>query len=78
MALSMIADRGIGVLLYEQQEGRGIGLDGELRAMTARRRPRYRGSQRALGFKADQATSYAAAEMLKALESEVRLPLEQS
>src|ERR1700746_4081088 len=32
MALSMIADLGAGVLLYEQQEGRGIGLMAKLQA----------------------------------------------
>lgn len=32
MALSMIADRGAGVLVYEQQEGRGIGLMAKLQA----------------------------------------------
>ena len=32
MALSQIAGRGAGVLLYEQQEGRGIGLMAKLKA----------------------------------------------
>lgn len=32
LALDVIADRGAGVLLYEQQEGRGIGLMEKLRA----------------------------------------------
>jgi GTP cyclohydrolase II len=32
LALSMIADAGSGILLYEQQEGRGIGLMAKLRA----------------------------------------------
>jgi GTP cyclohydrolase II len=32
LALSMIAEHGSGVLLYEQQEGRGIGLMAKLRA----------------------------------------------
>ena len=32
LALSMIADAGAGVLIYEQQEGRGIGLMAKLRA----------------------------------------------
>jgi len=32
MALAMIADQGAGVLIYEQQEGRGIGLMAKLRA----------------------------------------------
>jgi GTP cyclohydrolase II len=32
LALQMIADAGAGILLYEQQEGRGIGLMAKLRA----------------------------------------------
>ena len=32
MALSMIAEQGAGVLIYEQQEGRGIGLMAKLQA----------------------------------------------
>ena len=32
LALSMIADAGAGVLIYEQQEGRGIGLMAKLQA----------------------------------------------
>jgi len=32
MALSLIAEAGAGVLIYEQQEGRGIGLMAKLRA----------------------------------------------
>jgi GTP cyclohydrolase II len=32
LALKMIADAGVGILLYEQQEGRGIGLMAKLRA----------------------------------------------
>jgi GTP cyclohydrolase II len=32
MALAMIAERGAGVLIYEQQEGRGIGLMAKLQA----------------------------------------------
>src|SRR5262249_35152665 len=32
MALSLIADAGVGVLVYEQQEGRGIGLMAKLQA----------------------------------------------
>src|ERR1700737_236683 len=30
MALAMIAEQGAGILIYEQQEGRGIGLMGKL------------------------------------------------
>ena len=32
MALAMIAEQGAGVLIYEQQEGRGIGLMAKLQA----------------------------------------------
>ncbi len=32
MALSMIRDEGAGILIYEQQEGRGIGLMAKLQA----------------------------------------------
>src|SRR5215467_8143909 len=32
MALAMIADHGTGILIYEQQEGRGIGLMAKLQA----------------------------------------------
>ena len=32
LALRMIAEAGTGILLYEQQEGRGIGLMAKLRA----------------------------------------------
>ena len=32
MALSMIAEQGAGILIYEQQEGRGIGLMAKLQA----------------------------------------------
>ncbi len=32
LALSMIADAGAGILIYEQQEGRGIGLMAKLQA----------------------------------------------
>ena len=32
MALSMVAEQGAGVVIYEQQEGRGIGLMAKLQA----------------------------------------------
>jgi GTP cyclohydrolase II len=75
MALAMIADRGAGVLIYEQQEGRGIGLmaklkayelqDGGLDTVEANER---------LGFKADQREFALPAEILRALGvSQVRL-----
>jgi GTP cyclohydrolase II len=75
MALAMIADEGAGVLIYEQQEGRGIGLmaklqayelqDGGLDTVQANER---------LGFKADQREFTLPAEILKCLGiSRVRL-----
>ena len=75
MALSMIADEGIGILIYEQQEGRGIGLmaklqayelqDGGLDTVEANER---------LGFKADHREFALPGEILKALGvSRVRL-----
>jgi GTP cyclohydrolase II len=75
MALAMIAEAGAGVLIYEQQEGRGIGLmaklkayelqDGGLDTVEANER---------LGFKADQREFALPAEILKALGvSQVRL-----
>jgi GTP cyclohydrolase II len=75
MALAMIAEQGAGVLIYEQQEGRGIGLmaklkayelqDGGLDTVEANER---------LGFKADQREFALPAEVLKALGvSQVRL-----
>jgi GTP cyclohydrolase II len=69
MALSMIAQSGAGVLIYEQQEGRGIGLmaklqayqlqDGGLDTVQANER---------LGFKADHREFQLPAEILKALD----------
>ncbi|MGH9511497.1 MAG: GTP cyclohydrolase II [Terriglobales bacterium] len=75
MALSMIADEGAGVLIYEQQEGRGIGLmaklqayelqDGGLDTVEANER---------LGFKADHREFALPGEILKSLGiSQVRL-----
>jgi GTP cyclohydrolase II len=75
MALAMIAEEGAGVLIYEQQEGRGIGLmaklqayelqDGGLDTVQANER---------LGFKADQREFTLPAEILKSLGiSRVRL-----
>ncbi len=75
MALSMIRDEGAGILIYEQQEGRGIGLmakwqayelqDSGLDTVEANER---------LGFKADQRDFALPAQMLKALGvSQVRL-----
>lgn len=75
MALAMIAKEGSGVLIYEQQEGRGIGLmaklqayalqDGGLDTVEANEQ---------LGFKADHRGFQAPAEIIKALGiTEVRL-----
>ena len=75
MAMSMISNRGAGILIYEQQEGRGIGLmaklqayelqDGGLDTVEANER---------LGFKADQREFALPGEILKSLGvREVRL-----
>ena len=75
MALAMIAEQGAGVLIYEQQEGRGIGLmaklqayalqDGGLDTVEANER---------LGFKADHRGFQTPAEIIKALGiTQVRL-----
>jgi GTP cyclohydrolase II len=75
MALSMIAQRGAGVLIYEQQEGRGIGLMAKLQAYELQDLglDTVEANER-LGFKADQREFALPAEILKALQiSEVRL-----
>jgi GTP cyclohydrolase II len=68
MALAMIADNKAGILIYEQQEGRGIGLmaklqayelqDGGLDTVEANEK---------LGFKADHRNFTLPAEILKSL-----------
>jgi GTP cyclohydrolase II len=68
MALSMIAGQGSGVLIYEQQEGRGIGLMAKLQAYALQDSglDTVEANQR-LGFKADQREFRMPAEILKAL-----------
>jgi len=68
MALSMIAERGSGVLIYEQQEGRGIGLMAKLQAYELQDAglDTVEANER-LGFKADHRAFTLPAEMLKAL-----------
>src|SRR5437763_14999754 len=75
MALAMIASAGAGVLIYEQQEGRGIGLMAKLQgyALQDSGLDTVEANQR-LGFKADHREFQMPAEILKALGSkQVRL-----
>jgi GTP cyclohydrolase II len=75
MALSMIAEQAAGVLIYEQQEGRGIGLMAKLQAYELQDQglDTVEANER-LGFKADQREFALPAEILKALGvSRVRL-----
>jgi GTP cyclohydrolase II len=68
MALSMIAQAGAGVLLYEQQEGRGIGLMPKLQAYELQDQGRDTvQANEDLGFKADHREFQLPAEVLKAL-----------
>jgi GTP cyclohydrolase II len=68
MALSMIAGEGRGVLIYEQQEGRGIGLMAKLQAYELQDAglDTVEANER-LGFKADQRGFVLPAKILKAL-----------
>jgi len=68
MALSMIAQEGAGVLIYEQQEGRGIGLMPKLQAYALQDSglDTVEANER-LGFKADHREFQMPAEILKAL-----------
>ena len=75
MALAMISQRGAGVLVYEQQEGRGIGLMAKLQAYELQDAglDTVEANER-LGFKADQREFALPAEVLKVLGiTQVRL-----
>jgi GTP cyclohydrolase II len=69
MALTMIAGEGAGILLYEQQEGRGIGLMPKLQAYELQDSglDTVEANEK-LGFKADHREFTLAGEMLKALD----------
>ena len=68
MALSMIRDLGAGILIYEQQEGRGIGLMAKLQAYELQDSglDTVEANER-LGFKADQRDFALPGQMLRAL-----------
>jgi GTP cyclohydrolase II len=68
MALSMIASEGSGVLIYEQQEGRGIGLMAKLQAYELQDSglDTVEANER-LGFKADQREFLLPGEILRSL-----------
>jgi len=75
MALAMIVEQGAGILIYEQQEGRGIGLMAKLQAYELQDQglDTVEANER-LGFKADHREFTLPAEILKALGvSSVRL-----
>ena len=66
MALAMIAQEGFGILIYEQQEGRGIGLMAKLQAYALQDAglDTVEANER-LGFKADHREFALPAEILK-------------
>jgi GTP cyclohydrolase II len=75
LALSMIADAGAGILIYEQQEGRGIGLMAKIQAYELQDRglDTIEANEK-LGFDSDYRQYLLPAEMLKQLGvREVRL-----
>jgi GTP cyclohydrolase II len=75
LSFSMIAQAGAGILIYEQQEGRGIGLMAKLQAYELQDAglDTVEANER-LGFKADHRDFTLPAEILKALEvTSVRL-----
>ena len=69
MALAMIAQSGAGILIYEQQEGRGIGLMPKLKAYELQDQglDTVQANEQ-LGFKADHREFQLPAEILKALK----------
>src|SRR5262249_8380483 len=68
MGLAMIAHAGAGVLVYEMQEGRGIGLMAKLQAYELQDQGRDTvQANEELGFKADHREFQLPAEILKAL-----------
>ncbi len=68
LALSRIAEEGAGILLYEQQEGRGIGLMAKLKAYELQDQGRDTvEANEELGFAADCRVYDLAAEALKLL-----------
>jgi GTP cyclohydrolase II len=68
LALSRIAEEGAGILIYEQQEGRGIGLMAKLQAYELQDAGLDTVEANArLGFKADERDFALPAEILKAL-----------
>jgi GTP cyclohydrolase II len=68
LALGMIATEGAGILLYEQQEGRGIGLMAKLRAYELQDQGLDTiEANEQLGFRADYRGFELPAEILKAL-----------
>src|SRR5579859_7254603 len=68
MALSLIGESGNGVLVYEQQEGRGIGLMAKLQAYELQDKGMDTvQANEELGFKADHREFQLPAEILKAL-----------
>ena len=68
LSLSMIADEGAGILIYEQQEGRGIGLMAKLQAYELQDAglDTVEANER-LGFKADHRDFTLPGEILKSL-----------
>jgi GTP cyclohydrolase II len=69
MALSLIGEAGNGVLVYEQQEGRGIGLMAKLQAYELQDKGMDTvQANEELGFRADHREFQLPAEILKALQ----------